>query len=356
MTRQLIKGNIALAEGAVFAGCRYYFGYPITPQNEIPEHLSSLLPKVGGQFVQAESEVASINMVFGAAASGARAMTTTSSPGYSLMQEGISYLAAAQLPCVVANVQRAGPGLGNITPSQADYAQAVKGGGHGDYRLIVLAPASPQEMFDFAVKAFELADKYLCPSLILSDGVIGQMMETVEIPDEADIQVPEKPWALTGAVNRERNIVRSLWLDDTGVVENNLLLQKKYEEIQKNEVRFESYQTEDADVVLIAYGLSSRISRNAIDRLRNEGVKAGMLRPITLFPFPTKAIEDLTKTASAFLTVEMSAGQLHEDVRLSVDGKRISDYYGELGGDVPKEDEIVRRAKDLLAKAGGSHE
>lgn len=344
----LMKGNIALAEGAIIAGCRHYFGYPITPQNEVPEHMSWRLAEVGGVFVQAESEVASINMVFGGAAGGARVMTTTSSPGYSLMQEGISYLAGARLPCLIANVQRGGPGLGNIAPSQADYFQATKGGGHGDYHLIVLAPASPQEMMDFAILGFELADKYRCPALILSDGAIGQMMESVKVPTDYQITPPKKPWALVGAKGRERNIVRSLWLTDTGVEDNNIILQNTYKEMQENEVRFEGYKTEDADFVFVAYGLSSRICRGAVDRLREQSIKVGLLRPITLFPFPTKEINRLIgKQTKRFFVVEMSAGQMLEDVKLAVNGKVPVEFYGTLGGRIPDENIVFEKALEI---------
>lgn len=341
----LMKGNIALAEGAVIADCRYYFGYPITPQNEVPEYMSSRLPEVGGVFVQAESEVASINMVYGASAAGARVMTTTSSPGFSLMQEGVSYLAGARLPCVIANVQRGGPGLGNIAPSQADYFQAVKGGGHGDYHLIVLAPASPQEMMDFAILAFELADKYRCPALILSDGAIGQMMESVQVRRDYQPVIPEKPWALTGAEGRNGNIVRSLWLDGTGVERNNILLQDTYREMEKNEVRFESYRTDEAEFVFVAYGLTARISRGVIDRLREKDIPAGLLRPMTLFPYPTEEIRRLLqKGVKKFYVAEMSAGQMVEDVRLAVNGSAPVGFYGTLGGRLPDEDEMFDQA------------
>ncbi len=351
----LMKGNIALAEGAVLAGCKFYFGYPITPQNEVPEYMASRLPEVGGTFVQAESETASINMVFGASAAGARVMTTTSSPGFSLMQEGVSYLAAAQLPCLIANVQRGGPGLGNIAPSQADYFQAVKGGGHGDYRLIVLAPASPQEMMDFAILGFDLADKYRIPSLLLSDGQIGLMMESVEVPENVKPNIPAKPWALTGAKNRQRNVVRSLWLDEDGVWRNNLELQKKYAEIEAKEVRFEEYCTKDAEIVLVAYGASSRVASTVVDRLRNEGLKVGLFRPITLWPFPKKQIESLCEQVKSFYVVEMSAGQMIEDVKLAVNGKRPVGFYGTLGGKMIDEEILLHRILDVCGVKEISH-
>lgn len=345
--RILMKGNEAMAEGAIIAGCRYYFGYPITPQNEVPAYMSWRLPEVGGVFIQAESEVASINMVFGASAAGARAMTTTSSPGFSLMQEGMSYLAAARLPCVVANVQRGGPGLGNIGAGQADYFQAVKGGGHGDYHLLVFAPASPQEMMDLTILGFDLADQYRVPTLILSDGIIGQMMESVTIKSDINIKKHDKPWALTGCKDREKNVVRSLWLDDDGVENNNLTLQDTYKTLEEKEVRFENFKTDDADVIAVAYGTSARIVKSAIDRLREEGIKAGLLRPITLYPFPTKEIERLSGKVKAVLTVEMSSGQMVEDVKLAADGKAPVYFYGRFGGKLVEEQVIYEKMKAL---------
>jgi 2-oxoglutarate ferredoxin oxidoreductase subunit alpha len=348
--QMLMKGNIALAEGAVIAGCRYYFGYPITPQNEIPEYMATRLPEVGGVFVQAESELASINMLLGAAAAGARAMTTTSSPGFSLMQEGVSYLAACHLPCLMANVQRGGPGLGNIAASQADYFQAVKGGGHGDYRLIVLAPNSPQEMMDFAILGYELSDKYLVPALILSDGVIGLMMESVTVRDDYVPKPPEKPWALTGCKGRKKNVIRSLWLDEDGVIINNKKLQAKYREIEKNEVRYEEYMTDDADVIAVAYGLSSRIARTVAENMRNEGLKVGVIRPITLYPYPYLRIAELASRVKSMLVVEMCAGQMVEDVRLAVNGKVPVELYGMPGGEFPEESEVYSRLNALLKR------
>ncbi|MFN3660907.1 MAG: 3-methyl-2-oxobutanoate dehydrogenase subunit VorB, partial [Brevinematales bacterium] len=263
MARFLMKGNEAMAEGAIRAGCRYYFGYPITPQNEVPAYFARRMPEVGGVFVQAESETASINMVYGASAAGARVMTTTSSPGYSLMQEGVSYLAGARLPCVLANVQRGGPGLGNIAASQADYFQATKGGGHGDYHVFVLAPASAQEMMDLTMLAFELSDRYRVPTMILADGIVGQMVEPVEMRDFVTAQV-EKPWALTGATSREPNVIRSLWLDDEGVPRNNDLLQATYDTIRLQEVRYEEFLTTDAEYLIVAYGSTGRMAKGAV--------------------------------------------------------------------------------------------
>lgn len=338
----LMKGNIAMAQAAIMAGCRFYAGYPITPQNEVPTYMSQAMPQAGGHFVQAESEVAAINMVFGAAAAGARTMTTTSSPGYSLMQEGVSYLAGARLPCVLANVQRGGPGLGNIAGAQSDYFQATKGGGHGDYHVIVLAPSDPQEMMDFTLEAFDLADKYLMPVLILTDGTVGQMMEAVEIPQDYQPKVFDKPWALTGCAGREKNVVRSLWLDDVGVLNNNIYLQKKYREIEANEIRFKSYQTEGAEIVIVAYGLPSRICRKIVDDLRDKGQKIGMLRPVTLYPYPYDEIRRLIDQGTMHLfVVEQSAGQMVEDVRLATEGRIPVHFYGTLGGRTPEEEVIL---------------
>jgi len=344
---RLMKGNEALVNGAIIAGCRYYFGYPITPQNEVAELMATKMPEVGGVFIQAESEVASINMVFGASAAGARVMTTTSSPGFSLMQEGMSYLATAMLPCVVANIQRGGPGLGNIAGAQADYFQATKGGGHGDYHLIVLAPASPQEMLDFTIEAFDLADRYRTPVLILSDGIIGQMMENVEVPLNYKPKVYAKEWALIGAKGRRKNVIRSLWLDEPKMEKVNLMLQEKYRIINEKEVRFEEFFLEDAKVIIFAYGISSRVSKGIIYQLREKGYKFGMLRPITLYPFPYKKLKELAnKGIKAILTVEMSAGQMIEDVKLGVECSIPVEFYGKMGGILLDEEEI----KDKLIK------
>lgn len=348
--RVLMKGNEAMAEGAIIAGCRFYFGYPITPQNEVPAYMSKRLPEVGGVFVQAESEVASINMLFGASAAGARAMTSTSSPGYSLMQEGISYLAAAHLPCLIANVQRGGPGLGNIAPSQADYFQATKGGGHGDYHIIVLAPCSPQEMLDFAILGFDLADKYRIPVLLLADGIVGQMMETVEIKDNYEINYYPKEWALTGCKNRNKNVIRSLWLDDDGVENNNFALQEKYRIINENEVRYENYYTDDAELIYIAYGASARVCKGIVDNLREKGLKVGLIRPITLYPFPYKIINDISqkKEVKGIYVVEMSSGQMLEDVKLAVGDRKRIYFYGKMGGKLLEEDCIIKETIKIL--------
>ena len=350
--KQLMKGNEALAEAAIRAGLQGYFGYPITPQSELLEYMSRELHKRGGAFVQAESEIASINMVYGAAGVGARVMTSTSSPGYSLMQEGISYIACAELPCLLVNVVRGGPGLGTIQPSQGDYFQAVKGGGHGDYKLIVLAPNSVQEMADFTYIGFDLADQYRMPVLILTDGALGQMMESVVFP-EYDIEknrTNHSSWATTGRVNgREQHVITSLHLQSEDMEKQNQILQKKYRKIEENEVRFETIQTEDADFLLVAYGLSARIAHKAVNLAREEGLKVGLLRPISLYPFPYQAIEDLSAKVSGILTVEMSAGQMVEDVRLAVNGKVPVGFYGRMGGMIPQPDEILEEIKKLYS-------
>ncbi|MGC8765191.1 MAG: 3-methyl-2-oxobutanoate dehydrogenase subunit VorB [Brevinematia bacterium] len=354
---RLMKGNEALVEGALIAGCRFYFGYPITPQNEVTELMSVRMPEAGGVFIQAESELAAINMVFGASAAGGRVMTTTSSPGFSLMQEGVSYLATAMLPCVLANVQRGGPGLGNIAGSQGDYFQATKGGGHGDYHTIVLAPASPQEMLDFTILGFELSDKYRTPALILSDGIIGQMMENVKIPSNYKPVLYEKSWALTGAAGRKKNVIRSLWLDETLMEKVNLKLQETYKAICENEVRYEEVFLDDAKVILVAYGISSRVCNSVTSEMRKEGYKVGLLRPITLYPFPYKKLKKLVENgAKAILTVEMSSGQMVEDVKLGVECKIPVEFYGKLGGVLLDENEIKNYALNLYKKYVGEKE
>jgi len=343
----LITGNEACGEGAIRAGCRFYAGYPITPQNELTSYMSKRMDEVGGVFIQAESELAAISMVFGAAVAGARAITTSSSPGISLKQEGISYLAGCELPAVIVNIMRGGPGLGNISPSQSDYFQATRGGGHGDYRTIVLAPASCQEMFDFTQCAFDIADKYRNPVMILGDGILGQMMEPISISsvrETKDEGRRTKKWALTGAKGRKPNIIRSLLLKEGALEEFNRKLQKKYSLINKNELRFEKYKTEDAKIVIVAYGTSSRIARACVNRLRNDGIKAGLFRPISLWPFPYKALKALDKGKTRFLTVEMSAGQMLEDVRLAVQCDKRVRFYGRTGGGVPSEEEIIKEA------------
>ncbi|HUX47512.1 MAG TPA: 3-methyl-2-oxobutanoate dehydrogenase subunit VorB [Desulfosporosinus sp.] len=349
MAKVLMKGNEALGEAAVRAGCRYFFGYPITPQNEIPQYLAKRLPEVGGVFLQAESEIAAINMVYGAAGSGARVMTSSSSPGISLKQEGITYIAGAELPCVIVNMQRGGPGLGSIQPGQADYFQAVKGGGHGDYKLLVLAPATIQETVDLMGKAFDLADEYRNPVMILGDGILGQMMEGVEFPaEETPVTLAEKSWATTGAKGRKRNVVNSLYLDPIKLEKHNEHLQRKYERMAK-EVLWENYKTDDAELVLVGYGSSARVAKAAVDLARAQGIKAGLFRPITLFPFPKEALQEACKQANHVLTVEMSMGQLVEDVRYNLEFKVPVHFYGRSGGMVPTNravlEEIIRWAK-----------
>ncbi len=343
MPKVLISGNEALAEAAVRAGCRRYFGYPITPQNEIPEYLSRRLRELGGTFVQAESEIAAINMVYGAAAVGERAMTSSSSPGISLMQEALSFMAASELPAVVVNMQRGGPGLGNIGPSQADYFQAVKGGGHGDYRLLVYAPSNLQEVVDLTVRAFDKADEYRNPVMILGDGVLGQMMEPVEFPDVKPKQI-EKPWALTGAKGRPGKVIRSLFMlpGEEGALERqNYKLKAKYERMAEREVMYETVLTDDAEIVVVAFGTSARIAKTAVNLARTEGIKAGLIRPVTLFPFPEKIIAKVAERTESFLVVEMNMGQMVEDVRLAVNGKVPVSFYGRPGGAVLSVEEIL---------------
>lgn len=338
---RLMKGNEALAEAAIRAGMDAYFGYPITPQSEILEYFTQEIPKRNGLVLQAESEIAAINMIYGAAGAGARVMTTSSSPGISLMQEGLSYIAAAQLPCLVANVVRGGPGLGTIQPSQGDYFQAVKGGGHGDYHLIVLAPASVQEMADFVFEGFRLAEKYRNPAMILTDGALGQMMEKVILPEEGSLPKQPKPWATTGKTkDRERNVITSLYIQPEKMEEINLDLQAKYRLLQQ-EIRYELIETDDADVLLVAFGLSARICQKAVDIAREKGIKAGLIRPITLYPFPRRIISDLASRVDFALVVEMNAGQMVEDVALSVNGKRPVYSLGRMGGMIPSPEDVV---------------
>ncbi|MGC9374506.1 MAG: 3-methyl-2-oxobutanoate dehydrogenase subunit VorB [Bacteroidales bacterium] len=346
---RLMKGNEAIAEAAIRAGADGYFGYPITPQSEVLEYLMAERPeeRTGMVVLQAESEVAAINMVYGGAGCGKKVMTSSSSPGISLKQEGITYIAGAELPCLILNVVRGGPGLGTIQPAQSDYFQAVKGGGHGDYKLIVLAPASVQEMYDFVELSFELAFKYRNPAMILSDGAIGQMMEKVEIGEQkkrlTDQEVKEKyPWATTGKdANRERNIITSLDLDPVKQEQFNHKLQAKYKEMEEKEVRFEEIQTEDAEYLFVAYGTSSRICEKSVQLARKKGIKVGLLRPITLFPFPKKRLMELAGQVKGMISVEMSAGQMVEDVRLAVEHKVPVTHYGRMGGIIPSPGEIV---------------
>lgn len=337
--RVLMRGNEVIGEAAVRAGCRLYFGYPITPQSELPHYLSRRLPEVGGVFLQAESEIAAISMVYGAAGAGARVMTSSSSPGISLKQEGISYIAGAELPCVIVNMARGGPGLGTIQAAQADYFQSVKGGGHGDYHLLVLAPASVQEMADLTMRAFDLADEYRNPVLILGDGLLGQMMEPVQLPEPGWRKV-DKPWATTGRQGRAKNVINSLILDPEELEKHIWHLQDKYRQMAERDTLFEAYRLEDARVVVVAYGIAARVARSAVDRAREVGVSAGLLRPITLFPFPSRELERLADQVEAFLAVEMSAGQMVEDVRLAVNGRVPVHFYGRAGGVVPQPQEL----------------
>jgi 2-oxoglutarate ferredoxin oxidoreductase subunit alpha len=345
--RILMCGNEALGEAAILAGCDAYFGYPITPQNEIPAYMSKRMPEEGRVFLQCESELAAINMIFGASATGKRAMTTSSSPGISLMQEGISYLAGAELPAVIVNVMRGGPGLGNIAPSQGDYFQATRGGGHGDYRTIVLAPSSVQELVDCMPLAFDLADQYRTPVLVLADGILGQMMEPITFNKKPRRKLPPKDWALTGASNRKQNIVRSLWLKEGVVEQHNYDLQAKYKEVEKNEILCEQYEVDDAEIVVVAYGVAARIVRGAVSKARQEGIKVGWIRPITLWPFPTEQISKTADEFRIFLVVEMSCGQMVEDVKLAVAGKVPVLFYGRPGGGVPTVEQVLEKIKQL---------
>jgi len=351
----LISGNEAIGEGAIQAGCFFYAGYPITPQNELTAYMAKRMPEEKRIFIQAESEISAINMVLGASAAGFRAMTSSSSPGISLKQEGISYLAGCELPAVIVNIMRAGPGLGNIFPAQSDYFQATKGGGHGDYHLIVLAPSSIQEAFDFMFLAFDLADRYRNPAMILGDGMLGQMMEPLVVHRQKFIgqskKLQIKPWALTGCKNREPNIIRSLYLDQRKMEESNLLLQKKYKKIKEREMRWEELFLEDAKIILVAYGTMARIVKGVIRRLRQEKKeKVGLIRPISLWPFPEKVFQRLTKKNKrlAFLVLEMSYGQMLEDVKLAVEGKAKVEFFGRAAGGIPTEKEIIGKIKDLI--------
>ena len=350
MGKVLMKGNEAIAEAAIRSGCKLYFGYPITPQNEICAYMSRQMPKENGLYLQAESEIAAINMVLGAAGAGARAMTSSSSPGISLKTEGISYIAAGDLPCVIVNVQRGGPGLGTIQPAQADYNQATKAAGHGDFRILVLSPSTVQEMVDCTFEAFEKADEYRIPVLILTDGLLGQMMEPVEFPDRKIVQ-PAKEWAVTGHGNKRKpNIVNTLCLQADLLEKKIQERYKRYELIEKKESKAESYLCDDAEVVIVAYGASSRISRSAVDRARSEGVKAGLLKPLTLWPFPEKQIRESTKNAKHILTVEMNMGQMVQDVKCAVEYKLPVSFYGRTGGVIPTPAEIY---DEIIKLAGG---
>lgn len=356
MAKILMKGNEAIAEAAIEAGCRFFFGYPITPQNQIPEYMARRMPEVGGCFLQAESEIAAINMVYGAAGSGARAMTSSSSPGISLKQEGISYIAGAQLPCLIVNMVRGGPGLGSIQPSQSDYFQATRGGGHGDYRTVVLAPSTLQEAVELTQEGFDIADQYRVPVMLLGDGMLGQMMEPVEFGTYTPRKLPEKTWATTGTGGARRpNIINSLYIEPEVLERINEELQATYREITARETRCVRYACDGAQVIVVAYGTTARIVRSAIDMLaRDRGIRAGMVRPVTLWPFPATAIASAAAQPSvkAILAVEMSAGQMVDDVRIAVNGAKPVHFYGRTGGVVPMPDEIA----DVIAKLAGGDE
>ncbi len=350
MAKELIKGNEAVVKAALLAGCQSFYGYPITPASEIAHAGAMLFPRLGRTFLQAESEIASINMVYGAAAAGERTMTASSSPGISLKQEGLSYLAGAELPCLLVDIMRGGPGLGNIAPEQSDYNQIVKGGGHGSYELIVLAPNGAQEMADFTRLAFDLADKWRNPVVLLTDGYIGQMMEPVEFGEPVP-PLPRKEWALEEGFRMDDSLVSSIFLDTDELEAHNAKLQAKYRKIEEEEVRYEAYRTEDAELVLMGFGIVSRILRSVVDRAREEGLKIGLLRPKTLWPFPKKAIADVVETADKILAVELNFGQMVNDVRLVVNGAIPVDFYGRQGGNVPTVEEVYEVAKSHLGTA-----
>jgi len=352
----LMTGNEAIAEGAIQAGCRFYAGYPITPQNELPAYMAKRMPEVEGVFIQAESELAAINMVFGASAAGARAMTSSSSPGISLKQEGISYIAGAELPAVIVNVMRGGPGLGNIWPAQSDYFQATRSGGHGDYHSIVLAPSCVQEAYELMFLAFDLADKYRNPAIILGDGMLGQMMEPIFVPRSSFLVPREenkrttnheprttKKWALTGCKGRRPNIIKSFYMVEGDLEKFNLTLQKKYKTIQQKEERYGSLFLDDARIILVAYGSMARMAKSALNQLRKKGKKVGLIRPITLWPFPRKAFTYNLSPKTCYLVIEMSYGQMLEDVKLTVNGKARVEFLGRSGGGIPTEEEIIKK-------------
>lgn len=348
----LMKGNEAMAEAAIRAGCRFFFGYPITPQTEVAAYMAKRMPKEGGTYLQAESEIAAINMVYGASSAGARVMTSSSSPGVSLKGEGVSYMAGADLPGVIVNVQRGGPGLGGIQPSQSDYWQATRAMGHGDFQVLVFAPSTVQEMADLAYLAFEKADEYRMPAMILSDGMLGQMMEPVVLPERVE-QLPEKPWATTGHKGeRKHNIVDSLYLTADELERLNIERFECYETVKAREQRAETFMCEDADIVIVSFGATARIAHSAVVRARAEGIKAGLLRPITLWPFPVDAIEGCMGTAKAFLSVEMNMGQMVDDVCLAVNGRVPVEFFGRTGGIIPTPDEVLGAIRKLAGKGG----
>lgn len=346
--RQLCKGNVAVMKGALLAGCRAYYGYPITPASEIAEAAALYLPEVGGIFVQAESETASINMVYGAAAAGVRVMTASSGPGLSLMQEGISYLAGAELPCVIVDVMRGGPGLGNIAPEQSDYFAMVKGGGHGNYRNLVVAPASVQEMAELTILAFELADIYRNPAIVLTDGFVGQMMEPLDL-EYHEVFAPPKPWAVQGTAETRKNMVSSIYLETDDLEEHQRRMEAKYIRAQQTETRWEEYRTEDAELLVVGFGIVSRVLRSAVDEARQHGMKVGLFRPITLWPFPSQELAAAASRTERVLVVELSNGQMVEDVRLALDGRKPVEFYGRVGGNVPSVDELVAKIDEQIS-------
>ncbi len=348
----LMKGNEAIAEAAIIAGCRHYFGYPITPQTEIAAYMAKRMPKIGGVFLQAESEIAAINMVYGVAATGKRVMTSSSSPGISLKSEGLSYLAGADLPSLVVNVQRGGPGLGGIQPSQADYFQATKGGGHGDFRMLVLAPSSVQEMAELTIKGFELADTYRMTAMVLADGTMGQMMEPVALDLEVK-PAPEKPWATTGTkLAREHNIVNSLFLSPEELEKFNFDRYEKYRYIEENEAMYEEYRMDDADICVVAFGIAARVSKNAINEARKQGIKVGLIRPITLWPFPTAPFKKAITHVKNFISVELSMGQMIEDVRLAIECKAPVALCNRAGGMIPSPEQVLAAIREANENGG----
>lgn len=346
--RQLCKGNVAVVKGALLAGCNAYYGYPITPASEIAEAAAEYFPQVGGTFLQAESEVAAINMVYGAASAGQRVLTASSGPGLSLMQEGISYLAGSELPCVIVDVVRGGPGLGNIAPEQSDYFAVVKGGGHGNYKNFVVAPASVQEMADLTILAFELADRYRNPAVVLTDGFIGQMMEPLEL-HECAVDQPQKPWAIRGTAETRKNLISSIYLEPDELEAHVRKLDAKYKKATELEPRYDLYCADDPEVLLVGYGIASRVLRSVVDAARKEGVRAGLFRPITLWPFPCEALRKAARRSQMVMVVEMSTGQMVEDVKLALDGRVDVEFYSRTGGNVPLADEVC---KELFARMG----
>lgn len=348
----LMKGNEAIAEAAIRAGCRHYFGYPITPQTEVAAYMAKRMPKIGGTFLQAESEISAINMVYGVAGTGKRVMTSSSSPGISLKQEGISYIAGADLPALIVNVQRGGPGLGGIQPSQSDYFQSTKGGGHGDYRMIVLTPESVQEMADMTALAFELAEKYRMPAMLLADGTMGQMMEPVELPEES-VNTIDKPWAVTGTeMKREHNIINSLYLKPEELEQKNIERYERYKLIEETEARYESFMMDDAEYCVVAFGIAARVAKNAVVAARKEGIKVGMIRPITVWPFPKAPLAEAADKVNAFISVELSMGQMIEDIRLATECKKPVHLCNRVGGMIPSPEQVLEKIREVK---GGSN-